>query len=362
MAKKNRQQADAKRAAKKHAKHVKRKKLKRTAAATPLVVPFSFPWDGWRPGEEGIEGLAERMEVSHQTAAHYAEDLHADGRIDAVLAWLPSRVRALTDEELLQRLAQLGVVTGPEALEALTAEHASGRSIARLVWQPLCPSPLSVHDRDYMSQAAVELWERWVRHVLSDEAIAVRLDAITETLERARPETALVALLDLWDDVRMSGGGARLEAAELGSLFTDSLGYALEAPWALGEEVLTRAGAAVAELIASPTHSEDVSVFESMQADIAWGLSGPEGPITLSAEPSAHTLLALAELATLDPSATSSRIAEVQGALDAAIPTAAGGHSAALDAASRALDPVHAAALLREPDGDARPRPRRKGW
>jgi hypothetical protein len=219
MAKKN----DAKRAAKKHAKEKKRaKKIEKRrefgdARADVLA--------RWKPRTQGIEGLARLLKTGSHDASVLAETLATNhGRTDAALAWLPSRVRALSTESLLAELAKRGVVTNEAAFLALTAGHTSARRLAADHWGPLLSADADVHDRDLVGEAAEVLWERWAPALPTDEQL---LDATRDTEDALDNEDddALEQLEALFERALGHGGVPRLEAvgAEVGDL---ARGYA----------------------------------------------------------------------------------------------------------------------------------------
>ncbi|MES2643695.1 MAG: hypothetical protein V4850_29685 [Myxococcota bacterium] len=235
MAKKS----SAQRASKKHEKEKKRKK--KLDARPPRAVKRD-PVDDWKPGLEGIEGLAHRLDVGSHDAAHLAELVATHGRrADAKNTWLPGRVRALTTEQILAELATRGVVTDESTFVALAEAGEGARDLAIEVWKPMMLDSASPHDRDFVGEAAVALWERWTPHVVSDESLHDLLRAAFDQLEDGLREEALGTLCALWDLAREAGGLARLERADgRGEHYAQELVTLLDESADLPHELLER--------------------------------------------------------------------------------------------------------------------------
>lgn len=183
----------AQRAAKKHAKEVKRKK--RLAARPAPTTPESR----WKPEVEGIAGLARRMDVDRHVAATLAEQLYASGeRPDAAAAWLPSRVDALSTDALLERLQALGIDADAESFAALALEHASTIRLFESAWSPHLPIDATVHDADLAAEAVEALWGRWLPDVLPEEWVRDTLFDATDAINEREFDECLALLLDIW--------------------------------------------------------------------------------------------------------------------------------------------------------------------
>ncbi|MDP2306113.1 MAG: hypothetical protein Q8P18_08795, partial [Pseudomonadota bacterium] len=202
----------AQRASKKHEKEKKRKK--KLDARPPRAVKRD-PVDDWKPGIEGIEGLAHRLEVGSHDAAHLAELVATHGkRADAKNTWLPGRVRALTTEQIVAELAARGVVTDEATFVALAEAGEGARDLAIETWKPMMSDTASPHDRDFVGEAAVALWERWAPHIVADEVLHDLLRAAFDQLEDGLREEGLETLCNVWELARDVGGLARLERAD----------------------------------------------------------------------------------------------------------------------------------------------------
>lgn len=193
--------ADAKRAAKKHAKEVKRKRALAERARGEATEP-GRPDHAWRPAREGIEGLARRMGITTHSASQLADHLHQHhGRKDAAAAWLPSRVQALGVEGVIDGLAARGVIPEQARFRSLAAELLSARQLAESEWVPRLPSSHDVHDRDFCRQAAEQLWLEWCPEVYSDERLDEELHAIDIAMDEEDPRVCASRLLQVWLDL-----------------------------------------------------------------------------------------------------------------------------------------------------------------
>lgn len=207
----------ARRAAKKHEKQVARRRAK--AAAKSPSVPRGSPGSGWRPAQEGIAGLADRMLFSMSAAALYAEHLYArQGLHEAAAAWLPSRVRALGVDGVVEGLAARGVDTDRETFRALVAEHHSTRRLVEARWLPEIAEASTVHDRDFLHGAAQFLWREWSVESLSDEQAELALD-LAERHVGAADDDTVGLLLQLWEAFAPGTAAHRLERADLAGQF-----------------------------------------------------------------------------------------------------------------------------------------------
>ncbi len=219
----------AKRAAK---KHLKEKKRQKKLDARPPKRVQEDPVDAWRPVVEGIEGLAHRLDVGSHDAAHLAELVATHGRrAEATKTWLPSRVRALTDDEILVGLATRGIVTDKPSFVALAEAREGARDLAIEVWKPSMHDDASPHDRDFVAEAAVTLWERWAPDHLSDETLHDLLRTGFDHSEDGRLPDALETLCTVWDRARGNGGLARIARADgRGEHFAAELVTLLDGP------------------------------------------------------------------------------------------------------------------------------------
>ena len=203
MAKKN----DAKRAAKKHAKEKKRQK--KLAARDVAFDPI----DRWRPAEHGIEGLARLLKSDSHHAAIVADLLAAEGKKGAADTWHPARVAALGVDSVVAGLAERGIATDATSFAAQAAGHTSARALAVAHWAPSMRTDATVHDRDFVGEAAEVLWNAWAPERLNDEQLADRVALLYADFEE-RPDGAFVAdFLAIWASIRELGGLARFERA-----------------------------------------------------------------------------------------------------------------------------------------------------
>lgn len=235
----------AQRAAKKHAKSVKRKKR---LAARPAPVP---PEARWKPAIEGIAGLARRMDVDRHVAATLADQMYKAGeRPDAAEAWLPSRVDALTTEDLLARLEALGIHTDAETFDPLTEAHASAARLFEVEWAPHLSIDASVHDADLAAEAVEVLWGRWKPDLLPAEWLLDGIYDAGEAFDDGQPDETLATLLDLWGlcgDAPLPWLQRCAAVEEFGPLLYDALAAATPGP-ELDE------GLAVLEAVAPHVH------------------------------------------------------------------------------------------------------------
>jgi hypothetical protein len=201
MAKKN--GSAAQRSKKKHAKELKRKnKLSTRPAPVPPHAPAK-PRFGWRPAEEGLEGLASKLDIHYYEAACDAAR-HAGTTADLLPSVVPTpaRIAALETPILLACLAALGVVTDQEAFVAATGTETSAVSFANAAWIPLLTASALVHDRDFVRLAACELWRRFRPETPSTEGL---LDLLHRGFRLARVDedpAAVEVWLDFWAHLR----------------------------------------------------------------------------------------------------------------------------------------------------------------
>lgn len=320
----------AKRAAKKHEKEKKRKKK---LEARPPRVAKQDPVDAWKPAIEGIEGLAHRMEVGSHDAAHLADLVASHGRrADAKQTWLPSKVRALTTEQILAELAARGVTTDEATFLAAAEAREGARDLAIELWKPMMRSNASPHDRDFVGEAAVALWERWAPHHVSDEVLHDLLRAAFDHLEDGATVEAIDALSTLWELAREAGGVDRLARADgRGEGFTHELAQLLDEPGDTPPAALERGLATLREVRETlpPGHDSFIHAIVS-EARTLEALGRPAEAIdlllaTAPGFPLEPDLLGeAAEIFALNPHVTPGRGEDVRDALTAARDAAAG--------------------------------------
>ncbi len=191
------------RSKKKHAKEVKRKnKLFVPPARRPAPLPAESRF-GWRPAEEGIEGLAARVGIHYYEAAYGAAE-HAGATLTLLpsMVMTPARIAALGTPALLARLAALGVVTDQDTFVSAAGAGVSAVKLANDTWLPLLADSTTVHDRDFLRLAACELWKRFRPETPSTEGL---LDLLHLGFGRARKQDdpgAVEIWLDFWTKLR----------------------------------------------------------------------------------------------------------------------------------------------------------------
>jgi hypothetical protein len=226
----------AKRAQKKHEKALKRKgKPSSRAPWTPGDA--QDPVAAWKPLTEGIEGLARRLRAGPHDAAQLAGAIAGQGsRPEARKTWHPERVRELSTEQIVAELATRGVRTDEAAFLALAEARESGRRLAVDAWAPHLRPDATVHDRDFLGEAAVALWERWAPHHVSDESLLDLLQMVAAQSEQRALTGTLDSQCQLWDTVREAGGLPRLaRLGDPGAAFADGLVALLGDPAALAD-------------------------------------------------------------------------------------------------------------------------------
>lgn len=199
----------AKRAAKKHAKELKRKKKLAGRKAAANAREWALE-DDWVPAIEGLEGLAKRLEISVHEAAWVAESIYEfDGRDDAADAWLPSRVDARGLEGVVEGLRNRGVVVEEAQFAAWALKHLGVAVLAELELFPQLSPTHSVHDRDFCRLATELLWREWVQDLEPDEAfIDAILDADDAEIE-GDSARSVPLLLSLWEQFGGNAAPAR---------------------------------------------------------------------------------------------------------------------------------------------------------
>jgi hypothetical protein len=191
------------RSKKKHAKEVKRKNKPMTRPARqapPVTTEARF---GWRPAEEGIEGLADRVGIHYyQAATRVAEHVGGTSTLLPSAMITPAKRAALETPDLLARLAALGVVTDQDTFLAAIGTETSAVKLANQLWIPLLDASTTVHDRDFVRLAACELWQRFRPEIPSTEGL---LDLFHLGFDHARKEEdarAVEIWLDFWAQLR----------------------------------------------------------------------------------------------------------------------------------------------------------------
>jgi hypothetical protein len=210
----------ASRAAKKHEKQKKREKK---LAARPPRISQNGAIEGWKPATEGIEGLARRMGVGSHDAAQMAEAV-AQRRPEARGTWLPSKVEAMETDKIVAELAERGVRADEDTFVAAAEERVSARALAVNLWKPMMRASATVHDRDFVGQAAEVLWARWAPHHPCDEALRDLLRVTFEQVDEHNIAGAFDAFEATWDQVREDGGLERLAKVDTrGARFAEKL-------------------------------------------------------------------------------------------------------------------------------------------
>ncbi|MCK6507161.1 hypothetical protein L6R53_27960 [Myxococcota bacterium] len=150
-----------------------RRKAKKAArrkdrqARRPTANPGRPEWalTPWDPLRDGIHGWAARERTDFWRAA-----LDLDGREDLPEGlWTPRRVAALSTEDLVGRLAALGVQTDPASFRALADTWHTATAMVVHGWR--APMPEGALDQDLVLLAARELYRRCVDRWLCLEDI-----------------------------------------------------------------------------------------------------------------------------------------------------------------------------------------------
>lgn len=272
----------AKRAAKKHEKAVKRKRVLAERAQGPSGP--RPPDEAWRPAREGIEGLARRVKAGRHAAASLAEDLYRKhGRKDALAAWLPSRVAVMEVPTVVRALAERGVVTDEAGFGALAAEHLSSQRLAEVAWLPLLAPDHDVHDRDFCAVAAERLWRAWTPGLRSDEQVEDALVDAELALWDLGDDAAADRLVRLWEGFAPGEAAPRLERAGLAERFVTLAGDALESSDAAEELDIERVRALLAatEAFGDRVVVDDATRFKLAFAkdEVAWALGEGDGVV-----------------------------------------------------------------------------------
>lgn len=318
----------ARRAAKKHQKDVARRRAKAARNHAPPRV--WSPEGNWLPKRDGLEGLARNMDTSFTLAANYAEYLHeGQGRADAALAWLPSRMRALGVEGVVAGLAARGVVTDREGFRSLAAEHLSTRRLVDAVWLPKLAARAKVHDRDFLRGAADFLWMEWSVELISDEQAELALDG-AETHLGGEEDDTLERLLRVWEAFAPGDAARRLDRAGLAMPFVRIAGMTLRDDRGRNEldaeslRVLRQALVAIGSI---PALDEETSWWHTDALDdIDWSLGDGDAVITrlLARYAERAEVIDLFDAACLvldHERSTEAQIIRVREALVAALPT-----------------------------------------
>ncbi len=195
---------NAKQRAKKKQQKTQQRKKKLARRDGKLAAPKGFgarekPVDllrGWEPKKQGITGLAQRRHLPFVDAAHYVQSAQRASHPGTADLWTPERVAALTDEEILAKLAAIGVTTDRESFLAATAADVSAFPHAGMLWSRSLPGGAAPADHDFALIAAWDLWRRWRPERPSREMLLVRHLEGWDADGNGRPGDAIDAWLD----------------------------------------------------------------------------------------------------------------------------------------------------------------------
>jgi hypothetical protein len=198
--------AAAQRAKKKHEREQKRKKAQaerqRTARQRLDGKAAAAQIPSWRPEEESIAGFAARAKLAFHIAAHAASIGAAQkGAALPEAAWTLPRVAGLTTEDLVARLARLGIETDRESFTAATPRIGSAVGWAEERWLGRLGAEADRYAADFVRLAAAELWKRW-RAEPSEEIVLDRAIAMESSIRLGDPVTATREGIALWGALR----------------------------------------------------------------------------------------------------------------------------------------------------------------
>jgi hypothetical protein len=113
----------------------------------------------------------------------------------AAAFWTNSRLAAMSTDDILTKLADLGVETSPEAFIAASAPFHSAWDLSA-TWKALGPRRIDRHDDDFLGMAATELWRRFC----SDRPSFEMLDDEMQEGYRCSRLGDAVAACTLWQE------------------------------------------------------------------------------------------------------------------------------------------------------------------
>src|SRR2546422_9229720 len=112
--------------------------------------------------------------MTRRSAGRARKELAAQLNKRLAAGWTEDKVRALSTDVILERLAGFGIVTSAdEFVEQARAEHAA--SVVADGWRGRFPVSARGSDDDYIGLAATVLWERWLPERPSVEMLDKRM-------------------------------------------------------------------------------------------------------------------------------------------------------------------------------------------
>ncbi|HVG63902.1 MAG TPA: hypothetical protein VNA24_35380 [Hyalangium sp.] len=198
----------ARRAKKKHQKALKRAQQlthRRQELARHVVKAAAHlhsPLSRWSPQADGLEGLARQGKMTPFEAASWADELAGRGEHIPKEVWTMSRVQALSAEELIVRLAGLGISTFEDAFREQFSQAWSIWETAERLWLPQLQPQATVHERDFVRVAACVLHGRWMQDTPSHEALLSTFFEGLAALENSEDRRAVERWLSFWRMLR----------------------------------------------------------------------------------------------------------------------------------------------------------------
>jgi len=213
--------AAAQRAKKKHQKDKKRKLevvKKRRTEAERLAVEAEVRsmhraredvLRDWKPEQEGVHGLAMRSQRNLFETARSLEHLAHHGTALPDYLWTTSRIAALSTEDIVAKLAPIGIETSQAGFAEGSKQDISALGYWERAWEPGLADTTPVRDLDFAALAACELWQRWQPERPSSEMMLARLIDADEAEHHEDYALAGEKALEMWSFLRTTLPGKR---------------------------------------------------------------------------------------------------------------------------------------------------------
>jgi len=132
--------------------------------------------------------------------------------------WTENKVRALTNEAILERLAGFGIVTSADEFEELARPEHSAGAVAE-GWRRSFDVSARGFDTDFISIAACVLWERLLREWPSFEMLDERMQAGYAALKANDVTRACDLWLEVWEGFKLHLRPATARVRDVDALF-----------------------------------------------------------------------------------------------------------------------------------------------
>jgi hypothetical protein len=242
----------------------------------------------WKPELEGIHGLALRTRRSVFETARTLEHLVHHGTALPDYIWTSTRVRALPTEELVAKLAALGITADRERFLEGTRQDISALAFWEREWEPGVADTTHVRELDFAALATCDLWRRWQPERPSSQML---LDLLIDSDEARHHEDFALAAeksLELWSRLREVLPGTRTIAQAQDRIgvkwdfvaLVDELYEHTDAAREKRPDLLARTATALDQVLAEMTDIEEAVREEWTDYRLDLGASGQKPALT----------------------------------------------------------------------------------